>query len=678
MTIPINHLLHGRYNIKQSLHRGGMGAVYIADDIVLKVEVVVKENLFTTLDHSRQFRREATILASLRHPALPRVIDHFTIENSGEYLVMDYIPGEDLREILERTGKPLRQAEAVKIGVAVCDALSYLHHCKPPIVHRDVKPANIKISTDGSVHLVDFGLAKLYQAGELTTTGAQGITAGYSPVEQYAHGTDARSDIYALGATLYNALTNTQPLDALERAMGNDQLIPLGSINPSISEGVARVIEQAMSLDVEQRFQTSEAFKNALLAEISASISLENKLPVTNEFSPPSESMKYVSEDREFKKKSTERNADKPKRWLVWFVPLLFVLSILIIAGVVFLPGLINKTNPSLTTPGDSTNQVGKITESILSSEVQGVNPTPQPYPTKGEAVVAPISTPTQAQANTPSLEKPEQIAFVSEREGDLPQIWLVNRNGTDLEQLTNEPQGACQPAWSPDGMRLVYVSPCNGRAERYDGASLIVLNLQTGVSNVISLVRSGDYDPAWSPDGTKIAYTSIQTGKPQIFIYDLALRTSSRLMNRSTISRQPAWSADGNQIAFVAPHPITNQPQVWLVSATGESEPRLVEEGAWRMMLNPAWSREGSARYFDLGVDDGIVRKEINGEEETLANILQKPETPDISFDDQWLVCAAQDSSSAYDNFIFFIQTGEFGPIAPDPAQDYQPAWRP
>ena len=668
MTLPTNHLLHERYQITQSLRRGGMSAVYLADDVVLKVKVVVKENLYTTLDHSRQFRREATILASLRHPALPRVIDHFAIENAGEYLVMDYIPGEDLREVMERTGKPLLESEVVNIGASVCDALSYLHKCNPPIVHRDVKPANIKISPDGSIHLVDFGLAKLYQSGELTTTGAQGITAGYSPVEQYAHGTDSRSDIYALGATLYNALTNTQPLDALERAMGNDQLKPIRSINPAISEGIVRVVEQAMALEVDNRFQTADAFKKALMTEcVSATPSEHTQATNKGVSSPVEKGQAHITQ--------TKGQTDAKRRWLAWAIPGTLILGGLIVAGILFLPGLINTPSPTLTIAEPGITQVA---ESMQPAVTESGNLTPQPSPTESEVAGIPGDDLTATAETPPILEKPQQIAFVSEREGGIPQIWLVSRDGSGLERLTSEPQGACQPAWSPDGIKLVYVSPCDGKAERYDGASLIVFNLQNRVSDVISLVRSGDYDPAWSPDGGKIAYTSLQTGKPQIFVYDLASRSSIRLMDRSTISRQPTWSPDGSQIAYVAPHPITNQPQIWLVSATGESEPRLLEEATWRIMLNPVWDHAGEVLYFDLGVDDGIVRKVINGGELAMVNALRKPENPDISTDGQWLVCAALDDSSSYDIYIGLIESEEFRPIAPDPAQDYQPAWRP
>src|SRR3990172_3142832 len=219
MTLERDTLLHKRYRIVEILGQGGMGSVYRAVDENLGVEVAVKENLFTTEEYARQFRLEAVILANLRHPNLPRVSDHFVIAGEGQYLIMDYIDGEDLRERMERIGV-LPEDEVIKIGAAMCDALYYLHTRKPSILHRDIKPGNVKISPDGHIILVDFGLAKIIQGNQATTTGARAMTPGYSPPEQYGTArTDARTDVYSLGATLYAALTGIIPEDGLARAI---------------------------------------------------------------------------------------------------------------------------------------------------------------------------------------------------------------------------------------------------------------------------------------------------------------------------------------------------------------------------------------------------------------------------------------------------------------------------
>jgi serine/threonine-protein kinase len=181
MTLERGYLLNKRYRIVEILGQGGMAAVYRAVDENLGVEVAVKENLFTTEEYARQFRREAVILANLRHPNLPRVTDHFVVEQQGQYLVMDYIEGEDLRQRMDRLG-PIPDQEVVILGVAICDALKYMHSRKPMVLHRDIKPGNVKITPSGHIFLVDFG--RDCQGRQATTTGARD-DAGYSPPEQY-------------------------------------------------------------------------------------------------------------------------------------------------------------------------------------------------------------------------------------------------------------------------------------------------------------------------------------------------------------------------------------------------------------------------------------------------------------------------------------------------------------
>jgi serine/threonine protein kinase len=190
MILERGTLLNNRYKIVEILGQGGMGSVYRAVDENLGVEVAVKDNLFTTEEYARQFRREAVILANLRHANLPRVTDHFVMEGQGQYLVMDYIEGEDLRQRMERVGV-IPEEEVITIGAAVCDALAYLGSRQPPIIHRDIKPGNVKITPHGLIFLVDFGLAKTMRGSQATTTGARAMTPGYSPPEQYG---TARTD----------------------------------------------------------------------------------------------------------------------------------------------------------------------------------------------------------------------------------------------------------------------------------------------------------------------------------------------------------------------------------------------------------------------------------------------------------------------------------------------------
>ncbi len=680
MSLLIDSLLKERYRIKKLLGQSGMGTIYLAEDEVLKVQVAVKENLYTTEGHSRQFRREATILARLRHPNLPRVIDHFVMEDSGEYLVMDYISGEDLRERLNRNGEALSEAEVVEIGVAMCKALMHLHKCKPPIIHRDIKPANIKITPEGNIILVDFGLAKVFQSGEMTATGAQGITAGYSPVEQYGQGTDVRSDIYALGATLYNALTNKQPVESIERALGTDKLTPIKTINPSISDATVAVVDKAMAVEAVERFQSAEDFHKALLE----AFPLEGKISKTERKKavkkPESISSRARQQEAATASSTPQSSTRKPKRLLAWLIPLVFLLSVASV-GIAFIlsgsTGGIFGPSSDLAPTQTRANAVLPATQALILTlppdEVLEATPS-------DELAAAPTEAPkpTFTAVLTPQGGGKGQVAFVSERGGGQPQIWLINLDGNDLQRLTNESDGACQPAWSPNGQRLAYISPCDGQKDRYDGASLFILNMDTHISELVSTFSNGDYDPAWSPDGRKIAFTSLQTGKPQIFVYDFATRTSQQLMNRSTISRQPAWSPDGARIAFVAPSPTTNKPQVWLVDSVGESAPKLFSESGWSEVYRPVWTPDGKAILFDLGKQNGIAGKHLVGSVIQIETSVSFPESLDYSSDGTSVICDGVFNLPGRD-IIIMLETGARPQrLTNDPAEDYQPSWRP
>lgn len=267
-------ILQDRYRIENELGRGGFGAVYRAWDSRLNKACAVKENFEVSPEAQRQFSREATVLASLTHPNLPRVTDHFSIEGTGQYLVMDFVEGEDLASLLHREGK-LPVDKTLEWTRQVADALIYLHSRKPPVVHRDIKPANIRITPDDRAVLVDFGLVKLYDPNLRTTIGARAITPGYAPPEQYGRGgsTDVRTDIYALGATLYNLLTGNEPLESVQR-MAGEKMLPAHVINPQVDPQISQAIERAMALDPDNRFQRATQFK-AMLVEPVATMVVE-------------------------------------------------------------------------------------------------------------------------------------------------------------------------------------------------------------------------------------------------------------------------------------------------------------------------------------------------------------------------------------------------------------------
>jgi len=265
-------VLQSRYRIIRLLGQGGMGAVYEAMDERLDTTVALKETLFADERLRKQFEREARLLARMHHPALPRVSDHFA-EGDGQFLVMQFIPGDDLSQMMTRKQGPFPPDQVLTWGDQLLDALDYLHTQDPQIIHRDIKPQNLKLTGRGQIILLDFGLAKGQTGGvSMVTTSASifGYTPNYAPLEQIQGlGTDARSDIYALSATLYHLMTAVKPPDALTRAAAlvngqPDPLTPANEISASIGPEVAGVLARAMSQNRDQRYPTAAAMRDAL------------------------------------------------------------------------------------------------------------------------------------------------------------------------------------------------------------------------------------------------------------------------------------------------------------------------------------------------------------------------------------------------------------------------------
>jgi stress response protein SCP2/predicted Ser/Thr protein kinase len=264
VALSKGQMLQGRYRIERLLSEGGMGAVYQAFDGNLEITVALKENFFGVEASKKQFKREALMLAKLHHLGLPRVTNHFE-EDHRQYLVMDFVEGLDLWEMLKQVGAPLTQQVAIDYVVQLCDTLTYLHQQSPPIIHRDIKPQNIKITPDNRAILVDFGIAK-EESNAQTVLGAKGVTPGFSPPEQYVGGTNPASDIYALGATLYTLVTAEMPQDSISLLTTGQKFPPANHINPKLSAEITEAIQWATNLKAEGRPQSAEEFKRRLLA----------------------------------------------------------------------------------------------------------------------------------------------------------------------------------------------------------------------------------------------------------------------------------------------------------------------------------------------------------------------------------------------------------------------------
>lgn len=265
-------LLQGRYRVMTPLGEGGGGSVFRGLDLEEGREVALKVVAPREGDSEarravlRQARREAALLEALRHPRLPRLYAWFEVDETG-YLCMELIEGTNLDDHLLRHG-PVDEATAVRWGCELCDVLQALHGQEPPVIFRDLKPANIMLEPSGEIRLVDFGIAKRMDAlgGGTGTAARNRATPGFAAPEQYGRSTDARTDVYGLGATLYCLLSGQSPPPASALVSGAAGLPPLARLRSGLSPGVVRAIEAMLQLDASRRPPTAAACRAMLTA----------------------------------------------------------------------------------------------------------------------------------------------------------------------------------------------------------------------------------------------------------------------------------------------------------------------------------------------------------------------------------------------------------------------------
>lgn len=659
MPLQPGEIVHNRYKIESTIAQGGMGAVYLARDLSLDISVAVKENLGGTESFARQFRREGTVLAGLVHPNLPRVTDHFVSETGSQYLVMDFISGEDLREMIKRMG-PLPEDLVLRVGITICSALTYLHTHQPPILHRDIKPGNIKITPGGEIFLVDFGLVKVVQGSGATTTGAQSLTPGYAPPEQYGGGTDQRSDVYSLGATLYAALTGKIPEDGISRAMGNSRLTPISNHRSSVDPRISAAIEKALSIEPEKRFQTAVEFQEVLFSLL-----------------PPSEQTQElagieptISDQGKGSVPTAQTHKNSP--WRIIGIASAVIIFIALVASA---ESLVRMMIPSRSTaPTNLPAIINTKTFIVIPSPTNPTSPAASTLTNQVLLLLPETPTPTQVSDTAPG----GMIAFASDREG-LPQVFLLNLSDGSDQKATNLAQGACQPVWSPKGDRLVVISPCTGDTVPHKKASLYLINPDgSGLTSLITM-PGGDFDPDWSPDGNKIAFTSLRdstekTVKLFIYVYDLVNGKSTRILKTTPNQQNPQYSPDGSRIAFeMFP---TNESQIYVMQADGSnpSQVTTLTEGAARF---PAWFADGLNLMFTRVAKSGTLwEKGIDGsgsKMQPMLGITRPVKNASFSPDGMWLIYE-------YEGDIWRLPAagGPAENLTQSESKDFDPAWRP
>lgn len=352
MPLFPGELLNKRYRIINLLAEGQYGAVYRARDVVDNRDVAVKEYLDSSVEMQKRFRQEARRLSDLSHPQLPDVLDHFAIEQNGQYLVSNYVDGIDLQSLLDQYGR-LPHERIIEWLQAVCQPLTYLHNKNQ--FHLNIKPANIRVTPEGTIFLVDSGLPGM---------GVPLHNQGYgSPEQQAQQEVSAASDIYSLGATLYALLTNQVPPNALSRETGLADLIPAREINTDVPPYLSLVANRALSLRADARYDTAESFANALTK------------PNSQPAPPPAEPRRSPS--RQLGSPPPPRLSPRTRRQIEQrtIIALVVLLVVLLLIGTIFtLPGL--RRNDE-TAEAEATATL----ESAIVAALTSIAPTPSPLP---------------------------------------------------------------------------------------------------------------------------------------------------------------------------------------------------------------------------------------------------------------------------------------------------------
>ncbi len=516
-------LIAGRYRLAKLLGSGGFGSVYLATDERLHRPVAIK--VCSTLrlppqeaaEAAQLFQGEALTLARLRHPGLTAIWDYF---NEGEdwYLVMEYVPGETLRDHIRHNGGPLPQADAIDYARQLCAVLGYLHSQQPPVVFRDLKPGNVMITREGQLKLIDFGIARLFSPGKAADTSQFG-TPGYAPPEQYGGQTEPRSDIYSLGVLLHQMLTGHNP------AASPFALPPARALNLAVPQQLEALIIRATAYDIDDRIVSAEEFCTQLdEALVRPAPALTMAMPRSHVY-PHVAHQPSVPPNRQPWTPTPQRIPSRPQTTNGIGRALTLIVLLIVLLG-----------------------SVG-VGAWLLSSHLTELRSFMRP-------IVVPVVKPG---ANIP------QIALYSAPGPDgLENLFQLNPETGKTRQVTQMPQNisATQPALSADGTRIAYTR----ELREFDAETN---SWQTAASEVWVMERDGapgqrvlaGYDlvrsPAWSPDGKWLAVEAAEEGRGwrdhDILLVNVDSGDVRPIITTSRWEGGPAWSPDGSQIAFHA-----------------------------------------------------------------------------------------------------------------------------
>jgi Tol biopolymer transport system component/serine/threonine protein kinase len=661
----------GPYRLVEFLGKGGMGQVYAAEDEKLGRLVALKvlPPEAASEERRRRFEREAKAVAALNHP---NIVHLYSIEEEEGvfFITMELVTGATLGETIPEGGLPLKKF--FQIAIPIADALATAH--ERGVVHRDLKPGNVMIGEDGRVKVLDFGLAKLdtdgAPLGEISTTQeghVLGTVSHMSPEQAEGRSVDHRTDIFSLGVILYEMCTGRLPFTggsptAVLSSILKDTPTAVTEINPRLPRDLGRVVKRCLAKDPERRYQTAVDVRTEL------------------------EELEYELDSRKLFQPALEREASNS---LVWAVA---VAGVLVVGGILLFALGRPEENVDIST--------GRFTQLTTDAGVE-LFPTLSPdggflaYSSRhgdedwdiyllragGERAIN-LTEDSPADDVQPAFSPDgRQIAFRSSREDG--GLFVMGATGESARRLTTF---GWNPAWSPDGEKLVFAAEpiSHNPFDRPTTSALWTVVVATAELN--RLFEGDAVQPSWSPGGRRIAYWGLVEGGAQRDVYTIpaAGGEPAAVTNDAAIDWSPEWSPDGKYLYFSSDR--GGSMNLWRVpiderSGKTEGPPEPVRAPA-TFVAHVSFSRDGrrlvyasmltaqSLESFGFDPAAGVV-----GSASPLARAVRSVENPRVSPDGQWIVGARE---SPEDIVLLRMDGSEQGLVTDDPHRDRVPRWSP